>query len=106
MTNFVKNIVLDLPFSRTCEKEADYIGLLLMAKSCFKPEDAINFWKSMESNSSVLKNYAANFLSTHPSHSNRIRLLNNWISQAEAVYQDSGCASFENFVLYQKNNFI
>ena len=52
------------PHSRTCESEADYIGLLFMAKACYDPEQAIEFWKRMKR-----KDHGAipEFLSTHPS---------------------------------------
>ena len=36
------------PFSRKMEQEADYIGLLLMAKACYEPREAIELWKRME----------------------------------------------------------
>ena len=74
LTNLMKNILLDLPFSRKCESEADYIGLLLMAKSCYNPEESIELWKRMAQNNSNSQNLTS-FLSTHPSHSKRIENL-------------------------------
>lgn len=84
---------LDLPFSRKCETEADYIGLLLMSKSCYDPEEAIKFWqKMMNINQSNME--LSMFLSTHPSHSKRIENLRSWLTEAKQVYRNSDCDNF------------
>jgi predicted Zn-dependent protease len=36
------------PASRKQESEADYIGLMMMAKSCYDPGEAVKVWKRME----------------------------------------------------------
>ena len=41
------NGVLTMPASREMESEADHIGCELLAKACFHPEQAINFWQRM-----------------------------------------------------------
>ncbi len=86
----MKTILLDLPFSRKCESEADYIGLLLMAKSCYDPEEASELWKRM-SKMSASDPALASFLSTHPSHRKRIEDINNWLKEARKIYESSGC---------------
>lgn len=75
------SLLLDLgimrPASRQQESEADYIGLMLMAKSCFDPRDAIGVWEKFET---IQKNAPPEWLSTHPSvcslHVLSIRLAN------------------------------
>ena len=37
------DLIFSLPNSRTQEAEADYIGLLIMAESCYNPEAALPF---------------------------------------------------------------
>jgi predicted Zn-dependent protease len=36
------------PASRKQESEADYIGLMMMAKSCYDPREAVKVWERME----------------------------------------------------------
>ena len=89
----MKNILLDLPFSRKCENEADYIGLLLMAKACYNPEEAVELWKRMseksQSNPEVIS-----FLSTHPTNSKRIENIKSWLPRAKKLYYNSECQEF------------
>lgn len=71
-----------LPFSRSHEKEADDVGLILMAIAGYNPDNAISFWQRMEAN----KDGGAppEFLSTHPSGSTRIRNIQRKIPNAKA----------------------
>lgn len=71
-----------LPFSRTHESEADHIGLILMARACFNPEEAPRFWDRMMSNAN--RNAPPQFLSTHPSPEHRIEQLEAWMEEAKA----------------------
>ena len=89
LTGLMKNILLDLPFSRKCENEADYIGLLLMAKSCYDPDEAIKLWQRMSNNNITIE--LASFLSTHPSHSRRIENLRSWLPEAKTIFSNSDC---------------
>ncbi len=86
----MKTILLDLPFSRKCESEADYIGLLLMAKACYNPREAVELWKRM-SQLSATDPAIASFLSTHPSHKKRIENIILWLDEAKIIYESSGC---------------
>jgi len=50
--DFASQMLLELGFarpgSRKQESEADYIGLMMMAQSCFEPEEAVALWGRME----------------------------------------------------------
>jgi len=72
-----------LPFSRKHESEADYIGLLLMARACFNPEEAIPFWERM-TNANGSHGAPPQFASTHPSDATRIQQLKAWMPEALA----------------------
>lgn len=52
------------PASRKQESEADYIGLMIMAKACYNPEAAVGVWDRMEK---AEKSKIPEWLSTHPS---------------------------------------
>jgi len=76
------NLGILLPFSRKHESEADYIGLILMSKAGFNPEAAVNFWQTMEKASPGKDDPLAKFMSTHPSHKDRVKNIKKWLPEA------------------------
>jgi len=68
-----------LKFSRQDESEADHIGLIFMAMAGYDPNQAPIFWERMEAAGGQ---QPPEFLSTHPSHSTRIKDLKKWIPEA------------------------
>ena len=87
-------IGFSLPFNRTQESEADYVGLQLMAKAGYDPREAIPFWERMSgcprkmigtlcfrSASSIPE-----FLSTHPSDVTRMNQIEAWLPNALQYY--------------------
>lgn len=58
---------LQMPASRKQESEADYIGLLMMAKSCYDPSEAVKVWQRMEAAEQKQGGGVPQWLSTHPS---------------------------------------
>lgn len=85
---FITDLIFSLPNSRTHEAEADHIGLLMMAQSCYNPEAAIPFWERMKE---AQKGAPPQFLSTHPSNYSRIKAITEWLPEAKEKYQESGC---------------
>ncbi len=73
-----------LPFSRTQESEADEIGQELMARAGFDPRQSIQLWQNMNKSSG---GQPPQFLSTHPSPSNRIEDLRDHMPQAMRLYK-------------------
>lgn len=69
-----------LPFSREHESEADYMGLMFMARACFDPREAPAFWRRMASRAGA--GQAVEFMSTHPSSEKRIEMLEQWMDEA------------------------
>lgn len=78
-----------MPASRKQESEADYIGLMIMAKACYNPKDAVGVWERMEA-----ANHGATpeWLSTHPSNANRAERIRSWLPKAEDARSESACA--------------
>lgn len=74
-----------LPFSRSHESEADYIGILLAADAGYDPRESVHLWERMEQLSGG--GGPAEFLSTHPGHETRIQRLNEKMPEAMAIYQ-------------------
>ncbi|MFY8272714.1 M48 family metallopeptidase [Pseudoalteromonas sp. SSDWG2] len=75
-----------LPFSRTHESEADEVGLELMAKAGFEPQQSVALWQNMAQSGGATP---PEFLSTHPSPSSRINDLQKRMASANALYQDA-----------------
>jgi predicted Zn-dependent protease len=75
-----------LPFSRKHESEADYVGLLLMAKAGYDPRQSIAFWRKFgDQESSKLMEY----VSTHPHGTTRIEGLQEKMPEALKLYEQS-----------------
>ncbi len=75
-----------LPFSRKFEYESDEIGLYLMTKAGYNPNEAVRFWDNMRR----LKQNSSNppeFLSTHPADTNRINRIKALIPKAQKYYK-------------------
>ncbi len=69
-----------LKFSRVQESEADRLGLIFMSMAGYDVKEAPEFWGRMAANSGG--GAPPEFLSTHPSHSTRIKDLNALIPEA------------------------
>jgi len=83
------------PGSRKQESEADYIGLMMMAQSCFDPEAAVELWQRMEKANQVA---IPQFLSTHPSNHNRIAKIQEWLPKARIVLEQAKESSGEGWL--------
>ncbi|MEW5895196.1 MAG: M48 family metallopeptidase [Candidatus Omnitrophota bacterium] len=73
-----------LPYSRLQEREADRIGLILMAMAGYNPEAAIGLWERMNEQS---KSRIPAFLSTHPAPQARIAEIRARIPEAMKYYK-------------------
>ena len=71
-----------LPYSRKHEPEADEIGLYIMAIAGYDIEQAPVLWERMAANESQ---YVPEFMSTHPSHANRIKNLQKHMDEARKI---------------------
>lgn len=74
-----------LPYGRMQESESDRIGLMYMAQAGYDPNEAVRLWERMAAHAKGQQ--PPEFLSTHPSHSTRIRRLKEWMPEAMAEYQ-------------------
>lgn len=72
-----------LPFSRKHETEADYIGLILVARACYDPREAPRLWERMGANGGATP---PEFQSTHPSPETRVTDFQNWMPEAIEIY--------------------
>jgi predicted Zn-dependent protease len=86
MTLIFSPCYLEKPNSQ--QAEADYIGLLMMAEGCYRPEAAMEFWARMENLGQAAP---PQVLSTHPSNHNREAKIREWLPQANEKRETSDC---------------
>ncbi|PVI04601.1 hypothetical protein DM02DRAFT_611427 [Periconia macrospinosa] len=89
------NIFLSWPGSRKQEAEADYIGLLMMAEGCYRPEAAMDFWGRMERQARGQS--PPQLLSTHPSNHNREEKIREWLPKAREKAEASECSTTSTY---------
>jgi predicted Zn-dependent protease len=86
---------VSLPFGRSQESEADFIGLRLMAEAGYDPREAVPFWERMSGCPRQLigkvcfraKQNIPEFLSTHPADVTRINQIEAWLPDAMKRYR-------------------
>ncbi len=71
-----------LPFSRSHETEADYIGQVYMAMAGYDPAASVTLWESFAKHSAKMPE----FLSTHPDPQNRIAELRGHLPGSRPYY--------------------
>lgn len=77
---------LILPYSRKFENEADQIGVYLMWKAGYNPQQALKFWEKMAALSKTSQK-TPTFLSTHPADEDRIRAIRAYIPQLSTLHE-------------------
>ncbi len=83
-TALALQVTLALPNSRVHEVEADRMGVELAARAGYNPYAAVNVWRKMEKQSKG--GQPPEILSTHPSHSSRIKDLKKYAKKVESLF--------------------
>ena len=86
LSKLALDVTLNLPNSRTHETEADRIGVELAARAGYDPRAAITLWEKMQKGSG---GQPPKFLSTHPSHEDRISDLREYSARVLPLYQQA-----------------
>jgi predicted Zn-dependent protease len=95
MGKMLIDLVLSMPASRKHEAEADYIGLMMMAQGCYRPEAAMELWNRMDQTG---QEGPPQILSTHPSNHNREEKIREWLPKAKEKAAASECHMTSQFV--------
>ncbi len=67
------------PFNRKQESEADYLGLIFSSLSGYDIRETVKIWERMKAANKGKE--PSEFMSTHPSSTNRIKKINGWTNQ-------------------------
>jgi predicted Zn-dependent protease len=85
--SMVADVTLNLPNSRLHETEADRIGVELAARAGFDPKAAVTLWEKMAKQADGSQ--PPKWLSTHPSHEDRINDLRQYAEKVAPLYAAS-----------------
>ena len=72
------------PFNRKQESEADYLGMIFSSLSGYDIRETVKIWERMKEANKGKE--PPEFMSTHPSSSNRIDQINEWMNQVIMEY--------------------
>ncbi|MFB2538894.1 M48 family metallopeptidase [Acinetobacter sp. c3-l95] len=86
LAGLVGELGVSLPNSRTQEREADVLGLELMARGGYNPNAAVTLWQKMMAAETTR---SPQFLSTHPSSGNRVQSIQALIPTVMPLYQQA-----------------
>ena len=72
------------PFNRKQETEADYLGLIFSSLSGYDIRETVKLWERMKEANKGKE--PPEFMSTHPSSTNRIKQINEWMNEIIIKY--------------------
>ena len=72
------------PFNRKQESEADYLGMIFSSLSGYDIRETVKIWERMKDANKGKE--PPEFMSTHPSSSNRIKQINEWMTNVIIDY--------------------
>ncbi|CAH1242983.1 OMA1 [Branchiostoma lanceolatum] len=81
LQNKFAKLLLEMPYSRMLETEADEVGLQLAAKACFDVRESAAFWERMALQDDMEEKVDLDWLSTHPTHEQRAQHLEQLLPQ-------------------------
>ena len=98
--NAVEDLLLNLPYSRKLENEADEVGLLLAARACYDVRYVPRFWHRMH-----LQDIAGgeathpvfNWFSTHPTNASRVQQIDLLLPEALELRTYFECPELKEF---------
>ena len=80
----IQQIGIMNPFNRKQESEADYLGMIFSSLSGYDIRETVKIWERMKKLNKGKE--PMEFMSTHPSSSNRIKNINDWTNDIILKY--------------------
>ncbi|CCK69744.1 metalloendopeptidase KNAG_0C06510 [Huiozyma naganishii CBS 8797] len=108
INNLLTDGLLRMPASRQMETEADYIGLMIMSRACFNPNESVKLWERMANfeKRNLAGGGSFEFLSTHPASEHRIENMTKWMGKANALYEQSECHNLSSYSKRFQDSFL
>ncbi|KAF4622491.1 hypothetical protein D9613_009081 [Agrocybe pediades] len=96
LSNLIHTYFVDLPNSRTQEKEADLNGLRSMSRACYNPEASLQMIARLGQLEAKMRGKSLDFFQSHPSSESRVKFLQECQRLPEAHAITSSNPDFEN----------
>lgn len=87
----VAEVMLEMPYNRKLETEADEVGLQLAGKACFDVRESTVFWDTMSIRQELKGEKDIAWLSTHPANESRSENLDKLVPNAEKLRDKCKC---------------
>lgn len=97
LDDLLYTVAFELPASRQMEREADEVGLKMMARACFNPEGAVQLWQRMVQFEARQGGNVPQFLSTHPASQSRVEDMRQRLPEAQQIRSEH-CAGMRSFM--------
>ncbi|EDR14669.1 uncharacterized protein LACBIDRAFT_305531 [Laccaria bicolor S238N-H82] len=80
-----QTFLMELPNSRTQEREADMIGLRLMSRACYDPAASPSMFNRLGKIEAKISKLNLDFLNTHPSSASRVKYLEEALPEGYSI---------------------
>ncbi|KAL0063488.1 metalloendopeptidase [Marasmius tenuissimus] len=95
ISSILHSLLLDLPNSRTQEREADIIGLRLMSKACYDPKAAPEMFSRLGQLEAGRR--MPQFMTTHPTSESRVKYLEELLPEAyDIIAANPNCSQIQD----------
>eukprot|EP00180_Rhodochaete_pulchella_P001048 Plantae.Rhodophyta-Rhodochaete_pulchella.ctg18663.p1 GENE.Plantae.Rhodophyta-Rhodochaete_pulchella.ctg18663~~Plantae.Rhodophyta-Rhodochaete_pulchella.ctg18663.p1 ORF type:complete len:366 (+),score=27.59 Plantae.Rhodophyta-Rhodochaete_pulchella.ctg18663:43-1098(+) len=98
ISSWIVKLVGELPYSRSLESEADYIGLRLMTLACYDPTAAPRMFTRLGEATRAVGGSVPKYLSTHPNSKERVAKVESWLGEVMPTYESHCQRSYSDFV--------
>ncbi|CAN8066241.1 unnamed protein product [Agarophyton chilense] len=102
MSASLTRLLLELPFGRSLEREADHVGMIILTEACYDPRKAPSIFDKLarvtgEQQGHWLATHVKSIASTHPMSAQRAAQLKNKSAEMAVRYQHK-CASTQHWI--------
>ena len=95
--NVVEDLLVNLPYSRKLESEADEVGLLLAARACYDVRYVPRFWHRMHLQGDGEMPSIFHWFSTHPTNASRVQQIDELLPEALELRRSFQCPELREF---------